>query len=108
MGNCSGVNLQDIRYFSLASGLFVWVSWHINLCWLFKGKSIFIVWKGNTLAPNTHIYPTPLLGQDMTQGHFLSGVEQVSIQSFPSPRLVASPRLENTVCPTIYPWLEGE
>ena len=21
-----------------------------------------------------HIYPTPLLGQDITQGHFLSGV----------------------------------
>ena len=24
-------------------------------------------------------------------------------QSFPSPRLVASPRLKNPVCPTIYP-----
>ena len=24
-------------------------------------------------------------------------------QSFPSPRLVASPRLKNLVCPTIYP-----
>ena len=24
-----------------------------------------------------HIYPTPLLGQDMTQGQFLSGVSQV-------------------------------
>ena len=33
--------------------------------------------------------PTPPLGQDMTQGQFLSGVLQVSIQSFPSPRLVA-------------------
>ena len=33
--------------------------------------------------------PTPPLGQDMTQGQFLSGVEQVWIQSFPSPRLVA-------------------
>ena len=28
---------------------------------------------------------------------------QVWIQSFPSPRLVASPRLKNLVCPTIYP-----
>ena len=35
------------------------------------------------------IYPTPPLGQDMTQGQFLRGVKQVLIQSFPSPRLVA-------------------
>ena len=27
---------------------------------------------------------------------------------FLSPRLVASPRLKNLVCPTIYPYLEGE
>ena len=47
--------------------------------------------------------PTPPLGQDMTQGQFLSGVQQVWIQSFPSPRLVTSPRLKNLVCPTIYP-----
>ena len=47
--------------------------------------------------------PTPPLGQDMTQGQFLSGVQQDWIQSFPSPRLVATPRLKNLVCPTIYP-----
>ena len=47
--------------------------------------------------------PTPPLGQDMTEGQFLSGVSQVWIQSFPSPRLVASPRLKNPDCPTIYP-----
>ena len=41
------------------------------------------------------IYPTPPLGQDMTQGQFLSVVKQVWIQSFPSPRLLASPRLKN-------------
>ena len=51
--------------------------------------------------------PTPPLGQDMTQGQFLSGVQQVWIQSFPSPRLVASPRLKNLVYPTIYPWREN-
>ena len=34
---------------------------------------------------------------------FLSGVQQVSIQSFLSPRLVASPSLKNSACPTIYP-----
>ena len=48
------------------------------------------------------IYPTPPLGQDMIQGQFLSGVYQVWIQSFPSPRLVASPRLKNLVYPTTY------
>ena len=37
--------------------------------------------------------PTPPLGQNMTQGQFLSGVLRFWIQSFPSPRLVASPRL---------------
>ena len=44
----------------------------------------------------------------MTQGQFLSvEFKQVSIQSFSSPRLVASPRLKNTVFPTIYP-IAGE
>ena len=43
-----------------------------------------------------HIYPTPLLEQDMTQGQFLSRVYQVWIESFPSPRLVASLRLKKT------------
>ena len=51
--------------------------------------------------------PTPPLGQDMTQGQFLSGVQQVWIQSFPSPRLVVSPRLKNLVRPTIYPYAGG-
>ena len=47
--------------------------------------------------------PTPPLGQDMTQSQFLSGVLQVWIQNILSPRLVASPKLKNPVCPTIYP-----
>ena len=60
--------------------------------------------KSNNIMLNSyHIYPTPPLGQDMTQGQFLSGVQQVWIQSFPYPRLVASPRLKNLVCPTIFP-----
>ena len=49
--------------------------------------------------------PTSPLGQDMTHGQFLS--EQVWIQSFPSPRLVASPRLKKPVCPTILPIAGG-
>ena len=59
-------------------------------------------------SPNLYSYlPTPPLGQDMTQGQFLSGVLQVWIQSFLSPRLVASPRLKNLVCPTILPVAGG-
>ncbi len=45
---------------------------------------------GNNSQMQTRYYlPTPPLGQDMTQGQFLSRVLQVWIQSFPSPRLVA-------------------
>ena len=59
---------------------------------------------GYELKPSdVNIYPTPPLRQDMTQGQLLSGVLQVRIHSFPSPRQVASPRLKNLVCPTIYP-----
>ena len=63
------------------------------------------IMKEDTWMENDHnpIYPAPPLGQDMTQGQFLSRVLLVWIQSFPSPRLVASPRLKNPVCPTIYP-----
>ena len=60
----------------------------------------------STFLRNPYL-PTPPLGQDMTQGQFLSGVWQVWIQSFPSPRLVASPRLKNLVCPTTLPIAGG-
>ena len=36
---------------------------------------------------------------------FLSGVKQVWLQSFPSPRLVAIPKLKNPVYPAFYPLL---
>ena len=54
-----------------------------------------------------HIYPTPPLRQDATQGQFLSGFKQVWVQSFLFPRLVASPRLKNLVCATILPIAGG-
>ena len=49
--------------------------------------------------PCLSFLPPPQLGQDMTQGQFF----KQSLTGFPSPRLVASPRLKNPVCPTIYP-----
>ena len=56
------------------------------------------------LGMDDPIYPTPPLGQDMTQGQFFKrSLRGFWIQSFPSPRLVALPRLKNLVCPTIYP-----
>ena len=62
--------------------------------------------KKNDYLPDSNlpdpIYPTPPLGQDMTQGQFfkqsLAGLNSV----FP-PRLDASPRLKNLICPTTYP-----
>ena len=55
-----------------------------------------------------YIYLTPLHKQKSTQGQFLSKVKHVRIQSFPSPELIALPRLKNPVCSTICPLLEGE
>ena len=49
------------------------------------------------------INPTPPLGQDMTHGQFLKRSLAGLNSDFPFPRLVASPRLKNLVCPTIYP-----
>ena len=67
--------------------------------WAIKVKG----WDGFCLVNEGNItflsyLPTPPLGQDMTQGQFLSGVEQVWIQNFPSPRLVSLPRLKYPVC----------
>ena len=42
------------------------------------------------------------VGQDVTQGQFLSRAQMVSIQSFLFPKLVVLPKLKNSVCPTIY------
>ena len=50
-----------------------------------------------------HIYRPLRSGRIWHKVNFLSGVLQVWIQSFPSPRLIALPRLKNLVCPTIYP-----
>ena len=50
-----------------------------------------------------HIYPTPPLGQDMTQGQFFMRSLTGLNSEFSSPRLVASRRLKNLICPTIYP-----
>ena len=90
----------------------IWISRTFNNPWgVFKYiyKSFAFdrtMWKRNSNEKNNtkmfvHIYPTPPLGQDMTRGQFLSGVDQVWFQNFSSLRLVASPRLKNLVCPTI-------
>ena len=60
--------------------------------------------KQNFIAYHSSKVSSPYLPTPFAPaGHFLSGVQQVWIQSFPSPTLVASPRLKSSVCPTIYP-----
>ncbi len=55
-----------------------------------------------------HIYPTPPPHAGCnTSLIFLSGVQLVWIQSFPSSRPVAILKLMSSVYPTIYPLLEG-
>ena len=69
--------------------------------WMVGLKSWTIV---QVHSKGDHIYPTPHLGQDMTQGQFFKAeFNRFEFRVFPSPRLVASPRLKNLVCPTIYP-----
>ena len=83
-----------IRYFDLAPQLFL-----AFLCtpfpWIDPTGSSPLEFGSLFNNYYTQIYQPLPLGQVMTQGQFLSGVKQVWIQSFLSPRLVASPRLEN-------------
>ena len=50
------------------------------------------------------IYPTPLHGQIVTQGQFLSRVKLVWRQSFPFPRLIALSKLKNLICLFTHSW----
>ena len=59
--------------------------------------------KFRRIKPDKCIYPTLPHEKDVIQGEFLSGVLQIWIQCFPSPRLVAIPRLKSPVCSTIHP-----
>ena len=79
-------------------------NWQSNICVDFRVYIYIYIYVCVCVCVCVWLYlPTPPLGQDMTQGQFLMGDKQVWIQSFPSPRLVASPRLKKPVCPTIYP-----
>ena len=78
-----------------------WYNYYCGKEW--NWQSEFKSWVKLFIILFNHIYPTPPLGQDMTKGQFLCRVLQVWIQIITSPRLIASPRLKNTVCPTICP-----
>ena len=54
-----------------------------------------------------HIYQPLRLGRIVRQGQFFKRSFNRFEFSFPSPRLVASPRLKNPVCPTICPIAGG-
>ena len=69
------------------------MSW--GRCWALESES------------NTRMHlPNPTHDQDVTQGQILNGVLQVWILSFPSPRLVAIPKLKSPVYLTILPLAE--
>ena len=56
-----------------------------------------------------YVFTRPLRhGQVVTQSLFFSEVQLTRIQSFPSLRLVAKPKLKKFVHPTIYPVLVNE
>ena len=58
----------------------------------------------NEILTSVHlsIHLTPLDKQKVTQGQFLSGVEHVWIQRFPSPKTVSIPGFKSAIYPTIY------
>ena len=108
--------------------LFIFLLWMWNLLFMFwlilEVFVTLIIWNENNLfianhfnlifcvvfpfSPiYIHIYQSLRSGRIWHKVNFLSGVWQVWIQSFPSPRLVTSPRLKNLVCLTILPIAGG-
>ena len=104
--------LQIFFFFLLIiirSGLLAEIMWSVCISKSHRSLCVSFSWTGTGLCLY-HLLPCIIIiftnpsarvGYDTRS--FLSGVLQVLIQSFPSPRLVASPRLKNTVCPTINP-----
>ena len=64
---------------------------------------IYIYIRSVYIFESVCMYPTTPQDHDSGQGQFLSEVQQVSVQTFPSLRSVATPSLKITVCPSIYP-----
>ena len=78
--------------------------------WIHTSPLIIRAVKCNQPRPGFEVvslcpYPSTILftNPSARAGYDTRSIFQVWIQSFPSPRLVASPRLKNLVCPTIYP-----
>ena len=71
-------SMGQIELFNISLWMII-IFGHLNIFSCHRRKIFF--WRKSYL-------PTPPLGQDMTQGQFLSKVQQVWFQSFPSPRLV--------------------
>ena len=56
-----------------------------------------------------YVFTQPLhMGKMWSKVNFRMGFNRLRIQNFLSPKPVAMPGLQSTVCPTIYPWVEGE
>ena len=83
---------------SCSATLFSWLSVTVPSALTIIGVTVIFIYHSSLIQAFVYLFtfiftlsylPTPPLGQDMTQGQYLSGVKQVLIQSFPSPRLVA-------------------
>ena len=59
--------------------------------------------KAANVRPLTHINQPLRSGRIRHKVNFEAEFNEFEFQSFPSPRLAASPRLKKPVCPTIYP-----
>ena len=70
----------------------------IQLTYIYIYICMYVCVLGLSYLPN----PSTRTGYD-TRSIFKQGFNRFWIQSFPSPRLVALPRLNNPVFPTIYP-----
>ena len=93
--------MKNLGYFKLLRECSIYLN---SSCWYFHiSKRINNITTSNTgiySIPCNHIYQALRSGRIWYKVNFLSGFQQVWIQSFSSPTLVASPRLKNTACPT--------
>ena len=89
------MNIQHILIYSIYTNIFyIYFIIFMNTVYTYKTCYLYL--------------PTPPHKHNTTQRQFLCEVEKVLIQSFPSPILVAIPRLKSLISSTVYPKLLGE
>ena len=100
ISSINNLRLYGVKYsYVMFLNRFIWLIDGILMGIITPGQSS----PGSTINNGLWIYQPLLHKQDVTQGQFLSGVQQVWMQSFHSSRPVALPRLKSPGYPTIYP-----